>query len=137
MERRDFMRTAAVGVATAAIGGAAGDVIGQTSQGGQVRASGPVTAGIPEHPEMKYRSLGRTGERVSLVGLGGFHLAKQLNARIIPAYIHGTEKMISPTSLKVVQDGVVHVRFGAPIDTDGKDVDTLMAETRAAIVALL
>ena len=76
MERRDFMRTAAVGVATVAVGVAASDVVGQTSQGGQVRAAGPVTANIPEHPDMKYRTLGRTGERVSLVGLGGFHLAK-------------------------------------------------------------
>lgn len=67
---------------------------------------------------------------------GGFHLAKQLNTRIIPAYIHGTDAMISPTSLRVVQDGVVTVRYGAPIATDGKDVETLMAETRAAIVAL-
>lgn len=67
---------------------------------------------------------------------GGFHLAKQLNARIIPAFIHGTEQMISPTSLKVVQDGVVTVRYGAPISTEGKDVEQLMVETRAAIVAL-
>lgn len=67
---------------------------------------------------------------------GGFHLAKQLHTRIIPAYIHGTEQMISPTSLKVVQDGVVIVRYGDPISTEGKDVEQLMVETRAAIVAL-
>lgn len=67
---------------------------------------------------------------------GGFHLAKQLGAPIIPAYIEGAEQMISPTSLKVVQDGVVRVRFGEPIETDGKDIETLMNETRAAIVLL-
>jgi len=75
MERRDLMRATAAGVAAAAIGGAA-DVAGQTAQGGQVKPTGPVTSKIPEHPEMKYRALGRTGERVSLVGMGGFHLAK-------------------------------------------------------------
>jgi aryl-alcohol dehydrogenase-like predicted oxidoreductase len=30
---------------------------------------------VNEHPDMIYRSLGRTGERVSAVGVGGFHLA--------------------------------------------------------------
>ncbi len=39
-------------------------------------APGLVTASIAQHPEMKYRTLGHTGERMSLVGLGGYHLAK-------------------------------------------------------------
>ncbi len=63
MERRDFMRTTAVGVAAAAIA-AAGPP-----------PTGPVTSKIPENPDMKYRPLGRTGERVSLIGVGGAHLA--------------------------------------------------------------
>ncbi len=75
MERRDLMKATAVGVAAAALGGPA-DVAGQTTQGGQVKPTGPVTSKIAEHPEMKYRALGRTGERVSLIGVGGFHLAK-------------------------------------------------------------
>jgi aryl-alcohol dehydrogenase-like predicted oxidoreductase len=32
---------------------------------------------LDEHPEMLYRPLGRTGERVSAIGLGGFHLASE------------------------------------------------------------
>ncbi len=75
MERRDLMKATVAGVAAAAVG-APMDVVGQTSQGGQVKATGPVTSKIAEHADMKYRALGRTGERVSLVGLGGFHLAK-------------------------------------------------------------
>jgi len=75
MERRDLMKATAAGVAAAAIG-AATDVVAQTTQGGQVKPTGPVTSKITEHSDMKYRALGRTGERVSLVGLGGFHLAK-------------------------------------------------------------
>ena len=75
MERRDLMKATAVGVAAATLGAPA-DAAGQTTQGGQVNPAGPVTSKIAEHPEMKYRALGRTGERVSLIGVGGFHLAK-------------------------------------------------------------
>src|SRR3984885_11177128 len=35
----------------------------------------PATA--DQHHGVPYRTLGRTGERVSLVGLGGYHLARQ------------------------------------------------------------
>ena len=35
-----------------------------------------------EHPDMLYRPLGRTGETVSAVGLGGFHLAEQIGERL-------------------------------------------------------
>jgi diketogulonate reductase-like aldo/keto reductase len=111
MERRDFIRTTALGVTAAAVGtnaagaadsptgaetpqhalsgqeqaaaaqGGAGDPVIRAlmdqAQGGVLpAASGLVTASIAQNPEMKYRTLGRTGERMSLVGLGGFHLAK-------------------------------------------------------------
>ena len=69
MERRDFLKTTALGVAAAAMGEAA------------VAQPTPPAAGLPmpdtvEAGGMRYRTLGRTGQRVSLVGLGGFHLAK-------------------------------------------------------------
>ena len=75
MERRSFIKATALGVAAAA-GAKVAHAQVETSQGGAVRATGPVTSQIAEHPDMKYRPLGRTGERVSLVGMGGFHLAK-------------------------------------------------------------
>jgi len=42
----------------------------------------------PEHPEMSYRTLGHTGERVSAIGIGGWHLGlphvdEQLSIRIV------------------------------------------------------
>ncbi|TLU72108.1 aldo/keto reductase [Lichenicoccus roseus] len=78
MNRRDFIKTTAAGVgATAALdvmpsAPAAAAAIDDAAK----PAPGTVTASIPQHPDMKYRRLGRTGEAVSLVGMGGFHLAK-------------------------------------------------------------
>ncbi len=61
MERRDFLKSAtAAGIAAAALG----RVSGQT----------PVTR--PQSPDMIYRDLGTTGEKVSAIGMGGYHLAK-------------------------------------------------------------
>ena len=37
---------------------------------------------IEHHPDMLYRPLGRTGETVSAIGLGGFHLAEQIDERL-------------------------------------------------------
>jgi aryl-alcohol dehydrogenase-like predicted oxidoreductase len=52
-----------------------------------------------EHPDMLYRPLGRTGERVSAIGVGGFHLAAEgvdeaLAVRIVRTAIeHGVTFM--------------------------------------------
>ena len=68
MERRDFLKASAVGAGVATIAASA--------------APAAEVAATREPPEtfdeggMKYRILGQTGERVSLIGLGGFHLAK-------------------------------------------------------------
>lgn len=67
MERRDFMKTSAVVAAAAAVAppAAAADA-----------APGFTPPQTIDEGGMKYRILGRTGARVSLVGIGGFHLAK-------------------------------------------------------------
>ena len=69
MERREFLKSAtAAGIAAAA---STPSSIAQT-------ASTPVKR--PEAPGMIYRELGTTGERVSAIGMGGYHLAKDQNS---------------------------------------------------------
>ena len=75
MERREFIKITGLSAAAAVTAGAAQAQI-QTLQGGALRPTGPVTAKLAQNPDMKYRALGTTGEYVSLIGCGGFHLAK-------------------------------------------------------------
>ena len=72
MERREFLKSA-----TVAAGAAAAGVSGEAQRR---EVNSPTSKEAPikraEHPGMIYRELGTTGERVSAIGLGGYHLAK-------------------------------------------------------------
>jgi aryl-alcohol dehydrogenase-like predicted oxidoreductase len=70
MERRDFIKSAAAAAVTAvSLPGTAGQT--QTL----AHSNNPVSR--PMSPDMQYRDLGRTGEKVSVIGLGGYHIGKQ------------------------------------------------------------
>lgn len=71
MERRGFIKSAIAAGVTAV--GSSG--FGQTSSAGK---TGRPTE-RPMSPDMQYRELGTTGEKVSAIGLGGFHVGKQSN----------------------------------------------------------
>ncbi len=70
MERREFIKSAtAAGVAAAT----SAPAVAQSNSAPASRAS---FVKRPEAPGMIYRDLGTTGERVSAIGMGGYHLAK-------------------------------------------------------------
>ena len=88
--RRDFLKTTAL-VATA---GAIGSKLTDSAEA-QAANTTPKTVIPPtkRRGDMLYRALGSTGEEVSLVGLGGFHIGKQEqepeSLRIIHAALDG------------------------------------------------
>jgi len=81
MERRDFLKTAA---AAAAIGVAAGEQLVAPRLDAEEKAA--------EGGGMIYRTLGRTGERVSAIGLGGYHI--------------GTPAMTEEESIKLIRQAI-------------------------------
>lgn len=84
MERRHFLKTmsagAGAGVSVAATGFLAS--VATPSAASQQPPTVQAAPGAPEETirgDMRYRLLGRTGERVSLIGLGGYHIGVQKN----------------------------------------------------------
>jgi hypothetical protein len=102
MERRDFLKSA-----TAATVGAAIPATAQTTQ-----PNTPIKR--PESPNMIYRELGTTGEQVSAIGMGGYHLGKQTNASESINLIHaGIDRGITfMDNCWDYNDGISEVRMG-------------------------
>jgi aryl-alcohol dehydrogenase-like predicted oxidoreductase len=86
MERRDFVKASAAAAASAVVGTAAGAATVADAQ--------PAPETIDRNG-MKYRVLGRTGAEVSLIGLGGFHLAKP-----------GPDKPSTEEAIRIVRTGL-------------------------------
>jgi predicted aldo/keto reductase-like oxidoreductase len=103
MERRDFLKTA-----TAATVGAA------VPAGAQTAPPSNAPAKRPEAPGMIYRELGTTGERVSAIGMGGYHLGKQPDPSQSIQLMHaGIDRGITfMDNCWDYNDGISEVRMG-------------------------
>jgi uncharacterized protein len=103
MERRDFLKTATAASVAAAIPA--------TAQGSQSAAA---TVKRAESPDMIYRELGTTGERVSAIGMGGYHLGKQKDSSESIQLIHaGVDRGITfLDNCWDYNDGISEVRMG-------------------------
>src|SRR5437667_8359105 len=103
MERRDFLKTATAATVAAAIPASA-----QTAQ----PSNAPVKR--PESPDMIYRELGTTGERVSAIGMGGYHRGKQPEASQSIQLMHaGIDRGITfLDNCWDYNDGISEIRMG-------------------------
>ena len=80
---------------------------------------------------------GTRGDGQSMMGFkrGGFHLALESGADIVPVYIDGSAAVL-PRHKLAPQGGTVGVHFGSPISTAGKtvdDIDELSEKVRATL----
>lgn len=84
-----------------------------------------------EHPDMLYRTLGTTGERVSAIGLGGWHLGlkqvdEQLSLRIVRTAIdHGITFLDNCWDYN---DGLSEIRMGKALQGGYRDRVFLMTK---------
>jgi uncharacterized protein len=101
MDRRDFLKSASAAGVSAAV-----------SANPQTAPPSPIKR--PESPDMIYRELGTTGERVSAIGMGGYHLGKQPEASQSIQLMHaGIDRGITfLDNCWDYNDGISEVRMG-------------------------
>jgi aryl-alcohol dehydrogenase-like predicted oxidoreductase len=108
MERREFLKSATAAGVTVAVG-----------SGAQGQTTGTVVR--PQSAQMIYRQLGTTGEMVSAIGLGGFHIGKQLNPQdsidLIHAAIDGGITFMD--NCWDYNDGTSEIRMGQALGQGG------------------
>jgi uncharacterized protein len=113
MERRDFLKTAGAAGVAAAMPAAAQNAAGSGPKPGVIQR--PQVAG------MIYGELGTTGETVSRIGMGGYHLGKQQDPEESIRLIHaGVDAGITfMDNCWDYNDGLSEVRMGQALKTGG------------------
>jgi aryl-alcohol dehydrogenase-like predicted oxidoreductase len=118
MQRRDFLKTAtAAGVAATIPASAQSPAAGKTTR-------------RPESPDMIYRELGTTGERVSAIGMGGYHIGKQADPNESVRLIHaGIDRGITfMDNCWDYNDGISEVRMGQALRNGYREKVFLMTK---------
>jgi predicted aldo/keto reductase-like oxidoreductase len=116
MQRRDFLKSAtAAGIAS-------------TLSTAQAQANAPIKR--PDSPNMLYRELGTTGERVSVIGMGGYHLGKQADPAESIRLIHsGVDRGITfLDNCWDYNDGISEVRMGQALRNGYREKVFLMSK---------
>ncbi len=65
---------------------------------------------------------------------GGFHLAIETGAPIVPVAIEGTLQILPRGAKKMTSGRAVNVTIGAPIPVENRTIEDLMTEVRAFLV---
>ena len=114
MERRTFLRSA-----VAASLGAATPTAAHPERQTGMEQNTPTKRS--ESPDMLYRELGTTGERVSAIGMGGYHLGKQKDPQESIRLVHaGVDRGITfLDNCWDYNDGLSEVRVGQALKNGG------------------
>src|ERR1700722_2193481 len=120
MERREFLK----GATAAGVGAA----ISTTAQASQTSSA---TVKRPESPDMIYRELGTTKERVSAIGMGGYHLGKGKDANeSIQLMRAGIDRGITfMDNCWDYNDGISEVRMGQALRNGYREKVFLLTST--------
>ena len=121
--RRNFLgKMAGIAGTASVLGGVAGAAQGGTPRGALVGPSGGA---------MPYRKLGRSGEKVSLIGLGGYHMAvpkdEEESIRIVRTAVDGGINFMD--NCWDYHDGVSEVRMGKALRDGYRQKVFLMTKT--------
>jgi len=127
MNRRSFLQNASMGAAAVA----ASDAL--LSSNAAEAATAPSVPPLPHtvrRGDMPYRALGKTGEMVSIVGLGGFHIGKQseeaASIKIIHAAIDSGINFMD--NCWDYHDGLSEIRMGKALGGGYRDKVFLMTK---------
>lgn len=121
MERRDFIKSATAASMAAATALPRAEAQSPSKSTATTR---------PQSPDMIYRDLGTTGEKVSAIGLGGFHIGKQKDPSESIALIHKAidQGITFMDNCWDYNDGISEVRMGQALRNGYREKVFLMTK---------